>query len=99
MNATTATTIVVRYFSVAGPEDINGGDVDDVPDGDIDGGDVDDVSDEDIDGGPGYDAPSGEPFAGDRVTIRGRVYNVRYVRNLEFENKWFEVTLEGGVAA
>jgi SPP1 family predicted phage head-tail adaptor len=34
----------------------------------------------------------------DRVTIAGRVYNIRFINNVEFENRWLEITLELGVA-
>lgn len=36
---------------------------------------------------------------GDRVTIRGRVHNIRFIDNLEFRDKWLQIDVDGGVAA
>ena len=41
-------------------------------------------------------------FAGlrddDRVIIDGKAYNITFVNNLEFGNKWLEIDLSGGAA-
>jgi SPP1 family predicted phage head-tail adaptor len=34
----------------------------------------------------------------DRVIIRGRAHNVRFINNVEFADKWMEVAVDGGVA-
>jgi len=34
----------------------------------------------------------------DRVTIGGREYNIRHIRNVENRNRWLEIRLEEGVA-
>jgi SPP1 family predicted phage head-tail adaptor len=34
----------------------------------------------------------------DRVVIRSRNYNVRFINNIEFADKWLEVYVDGGVA-
>ena len=34
----------------------------------------------------------------DRVIIRGRAHNIRFVNNLEFQDKWLEIMVENGVA-
>lgn len=34
----------------------------------------------------------------DRVLIRGRAYQVRFMNNLEFRNRWLVLDLDGGVA-
>lgn len=34
----------------------------------------------------------------DRVTIRGRVHNIRYIDNIEFADKWLQIDVDGGVA-
>lgn len=34
----------------------------------------------------------------DRVVIRSRNYNVRFIKNVDFEDKWLEVYVDGGVA-
>lgn len=34
----------------------------------------------------------------DRVVIRSRNYNVRFIKNVDFEDKWLEVYVNGGVA-
>lgn len=36
---------------------------------------------------------------GDRVTIRDRVHNIRFLDNIEFANKWLQIDVDGGVAA
>lgn len=35
----------------------------------------------------------------DRVQIRGRVHNIRFIDNIEFANKWLQIDVDGGVAA
>lgn len=35
----------------------------------------------------------------DRVTIRNRVHNIRFIDNIEFANKWLRIDVDGGVAA
>lgn len=99
MNATASHMLVCRYFSVPAPNDIDGGDADDVGVTDYDGGDADDTMVAALDGGYAYDAPRGEPKEADRVTVRGRVYNIRHIRNLEFRDEWFEITMDSGVAS
>ena len=41
-------------------------------------------------------------FAGlleaDRVEIRGKAYNIRFINNIEFADKWLEISLDGGAA-
>ena len=41
-------------------------------------------------------------FAGlleaDRVEIRGKAYNIRFIDNIEFADKWLEISLDGGAA-
>ena len=41
-------------------------------------------------------------FAGllesDRVMIRSRAYNIRFVNNVELADRWLEIDLDGGVA-
>lgn len=41
-------------------------------------------------------------FAGltevDRVVIDGRAYNIRFIDNVEFRNRWMQITAEVGVA-
>ncbi len=34
----------------------------------------------------------------DRVAIRARVYNTRFINNVEFADRWLEIDLDGGVA-
>ena len=34
----------------------------------------------------------------DRIVIRGRAYQIRYIDNVEFRNKWLLLDLDGGVA-
>lgn len=34
----------------------------------------------------------------DRVQIRGRVHNIRFIDNIEFANKWLQIDVDGGVA-
>jgi len=34
----------------------------------------------------------------DRVVIRDRTYNIRFVNNVEFRDRWLEIDLDGGVA-
>lgn len=33
-----------------------------------------------------------------RAIIRGRAYNIRYLNNVEFRDRWLEIDLDGGVA-
>ena len=33
----------------------------------------------------------------DRVVIRNRAYQIRFINNLEFRDKWLEIDLDGGV--
>ena len=33
----------------------------------------------------------------DRVVMRDRYYNIRYINNVEFRDKWLEIDLNGGV--
>jgi len=34
----------------------------------------------------------------DSVLIRGLRHNIRYIKNVDFDNKWLEIDVEGGVA-
>lgn len=34
----------------------------------------------------------------DRVIIRDKAYQIRFINNLEFRDKWLEIDLDGGVA-
>ena len=34
----------------------------------------------------------------DRVMMRGRAYNIRFVNNVELRDQWLEIDLDGGVA-
>jgi SPP1 family predicted phage head-tail adaptor len=36
---------------------------------------------------------------GDRVTIRDKVHNIRFLDNIEFKDKWLQIDVDGGVAA
>jgi SPP1 family predicted phage head-tail adaptor len=36
---------------------------------------------------------------GDRVTIRDKVHNIRFLDNVEFKDKWLQIDVDGGVAA
>jgi SPP1 family predicted phage head-tail adaptor len=36
---------------------------------------------------------------GDRVKIRDRVHNIRFLDNIEFKDKWLQIDVDGGVAA
>lgn len=36
---------------------------------------------------------------GDRVKIRDRVHNIRFLDNVEFRDKWLQIDVDGGVAA
>lgn len=35
----------------------------------------------------------------DRVQIRNRIHNIRFIDNIEFANKWLQIDVDGGVAA
>ena len=35
----------------------------------------------------------------DRVQIRSKVHNIRFIDNVEFANKWLQIDVDGGVAA
>jgi SPP1 family predicted phage head-tail adaptor len=34
----------------------------------------------------------------DRVLVRGRAHNIRFINNLDFDDKWLEMAVDGGVA-
>lgn len=34
----------------------------------------------------------------DRVQIRNRVHNIRFIDNIEFADKWLQIEVDGGVA-
>jgi len=36
---------------------------------------------------------------GDRVKIRDRMHNIRFLDNVEFKDKWLQIDVDGGVAA
>jgi hypothetical protein len=99
VNATASHMLVCRYFSIPAPRIVNGGTPASVMDGDVfDGGAPGDTMAPALDGGPAYDVPRGEPVEADRVTVRGKVYNIRHIRNLDMLDEWFEITMESGVA-
>lgn len=33
-----------------------------------------------------------------RVVVRGKAYQIRFIENIEFRNKWYRIFLDGGVA-
>ena len=35
----------------------------------------------------------------DRVQIRSKIHNIRFIDNVEFANKWLQIDVDGGVAA
>ena len=35
---------------------------------------------------------------GDRVLIRSKAHNIRFIDNLEFADKWLQIDVDGGVA-
>jgi SPP1 family predicted phage head-tail adaptor len=35
----------------------------------------------------------------DRMLVNGRIYNIRFINNIEQRNRWLELYLDGGVAA
>ena len=35
----------------------------------------------------------------DRVQIRNRIHNIRFIDNIVFANKWLQIDVDGGVAA
>ncbi len=35
----------------------------------------------------------------DRVLIRGRAHNIKFLNNLEFRDQWLEISVDGGVAS
>lgn len=41
-------------------------------------------------------------FAGlkeeDRIVMRGRAYNIRFINNVELRDRWLEIDVDGGVA-
>lgn len=99
VNATGSHLLVCRYFSVPAPQVIDGGAPASLMDGDTyDGGAPGDTMVAALDGGPAYDVPRGEPVEADRVTVRGRVYNIRHIRNVDMLDEWFEITMESGMA-
>lgn len=34
----------------------------------------------------------------DRVSIGGRIYNIRYIQDIEYRQRWYSFDLDGGVA-
>jgi SPP1 family predicted phage head-tail adaptor len=34
----------------------------------------------------------------DRVVIGGRIYNIRYIQDIEYKRRWYSFDLDGGVA-
>lgn len=36
---------------------------------------------------------------GDRVILRGKIHNIRFLDNVEFRDKWLQIDVDGGVAA
>jgi hypothetical protein len=103
LESTARLRIVTRYFgAVEAYTDYDGGAAATDLSGatDLDGGDADDDFSEalDIDGGPAYDAPTGPLVPTDLVDIDGRRYQIRYIGNVEFRNRWLEIDIEAGVA-
>lgn len=35
---------------------------------------------------------------GDRVKIKSRIHNIRFIDNIEFANRWLQIDVDGGVA-
>ena len=35
----------------------------------------------------------------DRVLVRGKAHNIRFINNVEFRNQWLEILVDGGVAS
>jgi SPP1 family predicted phage head-tail adaptor len=35
----------------------------------------------------------------DRVLIRNKAHNIRFIKNVEFRNQWLEILVDGGVAS
>tara|TARA_R110000772_G_scaffold15211_6_gene44179 strand:- start:24 stop:368 length:345 start_codon:yes stop_codon:yes gene_type:complete len=35
----------------------------------------------------------------DRVVIRNKAHNIRFINNVEFRNQWLEILVDGGVAS
>jgi SPP1 family predicted phage head-tail adaptor len=35
----------------------------------------------------------------DRVLIRGRAHNIKFLNNIEFRDQWLEISVDGGVAS
>jgi len=35
----------------------------------------------------------------DRVVIRNKAHNIRFINNMEFRNQWLEILVDGGVAS
>jgi SPP1 family predicted phage head-tail adaptor len=35
----------------------------------------------------------------DRVLIRSKAHNIRFINNVEFRNQWLEILVDGGVAS
>ena len=35
----------------------------------------------------------------DRVLIRGRAHNIKFLNNIEFRDHWLEISVDGGVAS
>lgn len=34
----------------------------------------------------------------DRIVMRGKAYNIRFIHNVEFRDRWLEIDVDGGVA-
>lgn len=34
----------------------------------------------------------------DRILFRGRYFNIRFINNVEFKDRWLEIDLDGGAA-
>ena len=86
--------LVCRYY--AGPAaatdlDGSGGD-------DFDGGNPSSTGGADYDGGAAWGHITGPIKEADRVLFRGLVYNIAWINNVEFADRWLEIDLTGGVA-
>jgi hypothetical protein len=51
-----------------------------------------------FDGGQTWDFFTGPLTTADRVTIGGRVFNIRHIDNVEMKNRWLVLHIEGGAS-
>jgi head-tail adaptor len=91
--------LVCRFF--AGPSaavDLDGGDDATTGGDDLDGGGPATTGGTDYDGGAAWGHVTGPLKEADRVLLRGLVYNIGWINNVEFADRWLEIDLTGGVA-